>query len=187
VKEIPIPILKPEEPKGGLDLEFDPNGNLWSQVMYQAGIARIDRKKTEVTVYLFPKEWQGLRRRRHWFRRRTWLSVRRCGSITKWITKRTDSASRQARTRILARPRPPAKTVEVTICLTPFSGSRPRWRRRTKPTSWFAEHGGNGIGMFDPQRRHQGIDAAGAMERPRSAARFGQQRETRSWNTCCRA
>ncbi len=58
VKDIPIPVLKPEQPKGGLDIEFDPQGNIWLSMMYQAGISRIDRKTHDVKAYPFPKEWQ---------------------------------------------------------------------------------------------------------------------------------
>jgi len=58
VKDIPIPVLKPEQPKGGLDLEFDPQGNVWLSMMYQAGVSRIDRKTHDVKAYPFPKEWQ---------------------------------------------------------------------------------------------------------------------------------
>jgi streptogramin lyase len=58
--EIAIPVLKPEQPKGGLDIEFDPGQrNVWLSLMYQAGVARIDRKTHEVSVYPFPKEWQS--------------------------------------------------------------------------------------------------------------------------------
>src|SRR5499426_4631549 len=56
-KDIAIPVIRPEQPKGGLDIEFDPEGNIWLAMMYQAGISRIDRKTHEVTVYPFPKEW----------------------------------------------------------------------------------------------------------------------------------
>ena len=59
VKDIPIPVLKPEQPKGGLDLEFDPQGNVWLSMMYQAGVRKIDRKTHEVKAYPFPKEWQS--------------------------------------------------------------------------------------------------------------------------------
>jgi streptogramin lyase len=59
VKDIPIPVLKPDQPKGGLDLEFDPDGNVWLSMMYQAGISKIDRKTHEVKAYPFPKEWQS--------------------------------------------------------------------------------------------------------------------------------
>ena len=59
VKDIPIPVLKPEQPKGGLDIELDPQGNIWLSLMYQAGIAKIDRKTHQVSMYPFPKEWQS--------------------------------------------------------------------------------------------------------------------------------
>ena len=58
--DIPIPVLKPEQPKGGLDIEFEPGQkNVWLSLMYQAGVARIDRATHQVTVYPFPKEWQS--------------------------------------------------------------------------------------------------------------------------------
>ena len=59
VKDIAIPVLKPEQPKGGLDIEFDPAGNVWLSMMYQAGISKIDRNTHEVKAYGFPKEWQS--------------------------------------------------------------------------------------------------------------------------------
>jgi len=60
VTDIPIPVLKPDESKGGLDLEFDPGQkNAWLAMMYQAGIAKIDRKTHDVTTYPFPKDWQS--------------------------------------------------------------------------------------------------------------------------------
>jgi streptogramin lyase len=58
--EIPIPVLKPEQPKGGLDIELDPGQkNVWLSLMYQAGVARIDRATHQVTMYPFRKEWQS--------------------------------------------------------------------------------------------------------------------------------
>jgi virginiamycin B lyase len=57
--DVAIPVLKPEQPKGSLDLELDPSGNLWVAMMYQAGIARIDRVTREVKAYGIPKEWQS--------------------------------------------------------------------------------------------------------------------------------
>ncbi len=56
-KDIAIPVIRPEQPKGGLDIEFDPDGNIWLSMMYQAGISKIDRKTREVTVFPFPREW----------------------------------------------------------------------------------------------------------------------------------
>jgi virginiamycin B lyase len=56
--DIPISVLKPEEPKGSLEIELEPGQkNVWLAMMYQAGVARIDRKTHEVTTYPFPKEW----------------------------------------------------------------------------------------------------------------------------------
>jgi streptogramin lyase len=58
--EIPIPVLKPEQPKGSLDIELDPGQkNVWLSLMYQAGVARIDRATHQVTMYPFPEEWQS--------------------------------------------------------------------------------------------------------------------------------
>jgi virginiamycin B lyase len=58
--DIPIPVLKPEQPKGSLEIELEPGQkNVWLALMYQAGVARIDRKTHEVTTYPFPKEWQS--------------------------------------------------------------------------------------------------------------------------------
>jgi virginiamycin B lyase len=56
-KDIAIPVIRAEQPKGGLDIEFDPAGNIWLSMMYQAGISKIDRKTHEVSVFPFPKEW----------------------------------------------------------------------------------------------------------------------------------
>jgi virginiamycin B lyase len=56
-KDIAIPVVRPEQPKGGLDIELDPEGNVWLSMMYQAGISKIDRKTHDVTVFPFPKEW----------------------------------------------------------------------------------------------------------------------------------
>jgi streptogramin lyase len=57
--DIPIPTLKPEQPKGSLQIDADPKGNIWLAMMYQAGITKIDPKTKEVTAYPFPKEWQS--------------------------------------------------------------------------------------------------------------------------------
>ena len=58
--DIPIPVLKPEEPKGSLEIGLEPGQkNVWLALMYQAGIAKIDRKTHEVSTYPFPKEWDS--------------------------------------------------------------------------------------------------------------------------------
>jgi virginiamycin B lyase len=56
--DIPIPVVHPEQPKGSLEIELEADQkNVWLAMMYQAGLARIDRTTHEVTVYPYPKEW----------------------------------------------------------------------------------------------------------------------------------
>jgi virginiamycin B lyase len=58
--DIPIPVLKPEQPKGSLEIELEAGEkNVWLALMYQAGLARIDRITHEVATYPYPKEWQS--------------------------------------------------------------------------------------------------------------------------------
>ena len=60
VKDIPIPVLKPEQPKGGLDIELEPGEQrVWLSMMYQAGITKFDRKTKTAQAFAFPKEWQS--------------------------------------------------------------------------------------------------------------------------------
>jgi streptogramin lyase len=58
VTEYPLPVLKPGFPTGTLDLEIDQDGNLWLGMMYQAGIAKFDRKNEQFQVWPVPGEWQ---------------------------------------------------------------------------------------------------------------------------------
>jgi virginiamycin B lyase len=51
-REYPIPVLKPDFPKGTLDLESDADGNLWLAMMFQTGLAKFDVKSK--TFQLFP-------------------------------------------------------------------------------------------------------------------------------------
>jgi virginiamycin B lyase len=57
VTDYALPVLREEQPKGTLDLELDPESNVWVAMMYQAGVAKIDRKSKELKVYPYPKEW----------------------------------------------------------------------------------------------------------------------------------
>src|SRR5436190_17358605 len=58
VTDFPIPVLKPDHPKGTLDLEVDADGYTWVGMMYQGGMARFDRKTEQFRIYPVPKEWQ---------------------------------------------------------------------------------------------------------------------------------
>ena len=58
VREFPIPVLKPGYPVGELDLEADQGGDLWMGLMYQAGVARFDKKTETFKTWAVPKAWQ---------------------------------------------------------------------------------------------------------------------------------
>src|SRR5258707_340089 len=58
VTDHPIPVLKPDHPKGTLDIKADANANSWVGMMYQGGMARFDRKTEQFRIYPVPKEWQ---------------------------------------------------------------------------------------------------------------------------------
>lgn len=55
VKEYAIPTMRPQEPKGSLDLEFDEQGNLWIGRMNQGGIAEFNKATGEFKTYEVPK------------------------------------------------------------------------------------------------------------------------------------
>jgi streptogramin lyase len=55
-----LELLRPDQPKGSLDLELDPDGNLWVGMSYQGGASKIDRKTKQVTTYALNKEWLDL-------------------------------------------------------------------------------------------------------------------------------
>jgi virginiamycin B lyase len=57
VTDYALPVLRPEQPKGTLDLQLDPNGDIWVALMYQAGVAKMERKTRELKVFPYPKEW----------------------------------------------------------------------------------------------------------------------------------
>jgi streptogramin lyase len=60
VTDYPLQTLRQDQPKGPLGMEFDPDGNIWIGMSYQAGASKIDRKTKEVTTYPLPREWQGI-------------------------------------------------------------------------------------------------------------------------------
>jgi virginiamycin B lyase len=60
VTDYPLQTLRQDQPKGPLGMEFDPDGNIWIGMSYQAGASKIDRKTKQVTTYPLPREWQGV-------------------------------------------------------------------------------------------------------------------------------
>jgi virginiamycin B lyase len=60
VTEYPIPELKKGFPTGMLDLESGADGNtLWIGLMYQAGVAKFDKKSESFQLFALPREWQS--------------------------------------------------------------------------------------------------------------------------------
>ncbi len=53
--EWPVPVAKPGAPTGMLDVNFDPEGNVWLGLMYQGSIAKFDRKTQKFQTWSAPK------------------------------------------------------------------------------------------------------------------------------------
>jgi len=60
VTDVKLPLLRDDQPKGSLDMEFDPDGNIWVGMSYQAGASKVDRKTKEVKTYPLPAEWANI-------------------------------------------------------------------------------------------------------------------------------
>lgn len=56
VTDYPVPLLKPGSPTGMLDLQADKDGNLWLGMMYQAAVAKFDRKTEKFQIWSIPPE-----------------------------------------------------------------------------------------------------------------------------------
>ena len=48
VTDFPIPVQKPNHPKGTLDLEIDEDGHIWVGLMYQTGVARFGPRQRKI-------------------------------------------------------------------------------------------------------------------------------------------
>jgi virginiamycin B lyase len=55
-KEYAVPLHRDGSPKGALDLETDPQGNLWLALMFQAGLARLDTKTEKIETFPLPND-----------------------------------------------------------------------------------------------------------------------------------
>jgi len=56
VVEYNVPILKPNEPTGLLDLELDKQGNFWMAETLQGGVAKFDPKTQKFTTWSMPPD-----------------------------------------------------------------------------------------------------------------------------------
>jgi streptogramin lyase len=59
VVEYPVPILKPDAPKGTLGMRFDEDENLWLALQFQGGIAKFDRRTETFQTWSLPPELNG--------------------------------------------------------------------------------------------------------------------------------
>jgi streptogramin lyase len=60
VTQIRIPLMKKDgSPLGTLNIEKDPNGNIWLANMYQGGIVEIDGKTHAVKTFKLPEQFQN--------------------------------------------------------------------------------------------------------------------------------
>jgi streptogramin lyase len=57
VTEFPVPEQKKGWPLGGLGLQFDKDENVWLGMMYQAGIAKFDKKTEQFQIFHPPAEF----------------------------------------------------------------------------------------------------------------------------------
>ena len=55
--EYPIKEFKPDAPVGLLSLEFDKDGKLWFDTMYQGALGTLDPKTGAIKYYPLPPEW----------------------------------------------------------------------------------------------------------------------------------
>jgi virginiamycin B lyase len=55
IKEYPVPLHREGFPTGALDLEVDPDGNMWMALMFQAGIAKFDKKSEKIQTWKLPE------------------------------------------------------------------------------------------------------------------------------------
>jgi virginiamycin B lyase len=56
IKEYPVPLHREGFPTGALDLEVDPDGNMWLGLMFQAGFAKFDKKTEKVQTWTLDKD-----------------------------------------------------------------------------------------------------------------------------------
>lgn len=179
VTEFPVPILKPQSPKGELALRADQDGNLWIAMMYQGAVARFDKKTEKFQTWSLPadlnKDYTQITEVNATQSRvdgKVWLND--SGTYTLY---RLDPATGKFETfKPFPDPSPnvydispdpqnnvyftvfgadqigrvDAKTGEISTYKTPTAKSNPR-RGELDPRGqfWFGEFGGNRIGMFD--------------------------------------
>jgi streptogramin lyase len=180
-KAYAVPLQREGWPTGALDLESDPQGNLWLGLMFQAGAAKFDVKAEKFDMIKLPPDLlkedsqQALIGPQHWtVDNKVWLQDPARRGIYRMDLK---SGHTELFEPFKNRPGSPysilsdaenniwflnfggehigkidAKTGEVTLYATPTKRSRPRrGRLDDQGRIWFAEFGQERIGSFDPK------------------------------------
>jgi streptogramin lyase len=178
-KSFKVPLQREGWPTGALDLETDPQGNLWLGLMFQAGTAKFDVKTQQFEMFQIPANMLKADSQTALIGVQNWTVDNKI-----WLQDparrgvyRMDVASRQAE---LFEPfanspgspytivgdkqnnlwflnfggahigRIDAKSGQITLFPTPTRNSRPRrGRLDDEGRLWFAEFFGERIGMFD--------------------------------------
>ncbi len=179
--EFPVPVLKPDSPKGELALRPDDDGNLWVGMMYQGAVAKFDRKTEKFQTWSLPpednKDYTQINQvdamhskvdGKVWVQDAGTYSLRQLDPITgKFDVYQpfpapspniydviSDSQNNAYFTVFGADQigRIDAKTKKITYYKTPTPNSAPRrGMMDSRGHLWFAEFRGNKIGMFDTE------------------------------------
>jgi virginiamycin B lyase len=179
VTEYPIPVLKPEAPKGMLGMRFDRDENPWLGMQFQGGIAKFDRKTATFQTWSLPPALNGphvqvnqVSPERSYVDGKVWLQD--AGTYT--ILRLDVASGTFERFEPYKIPRPnvydvvpdsrnngyfltmgaedvgriDAKTGDIKIFRTPTKGSGPRRGMMDgQDRLWFGENRSDKIGMFD--------------------------------------
>jgi streptogramin lyase len=178
-KIYPVPLQRQGWPTGALDLQSDPQGNLWLGLMFQSGTAKFDRKTETFQMFQLPPHLlkddsqTALVGPQNWtVDNRIWLQDPSRRGIYRMnvVTKETELFEPFAKTRgspytIVSDAknniwfldfggqnigRIDAASGQITLYQTPTPRSRPR-RGRLDDLGriWFAEFAGERVGLFD--------------------------------------
>jgi virginiamycin B lyase len=179
--EFPVPVLKPDSPKGELALRPDDDGNLWVGMMYQGAVAKFDRKTEKFQTWSLPpednKDYTQINQvdamhskvdGKVWVQDAGTYSLRQLDPVTgKFEVYQpipapspniydviSDSQNNAYFTVFGADQigRIDAKSKKITFWKTPTPNSAPRrGMMDSRGHLWFAEFRGNKIGMFDTE------------------------------------
>jgi streptogramin lyase len=180
-KAFKVPVQREGWPTGALDLEADPQGNLWLGLMFQSGTAKFDVKSQQFQMFKIPPDMikpdsqTAMVGVQHWtVDNRIWLQdpARRGMYRLELASGKAELFEPFAKTRggpyTIAADKQnnlwflnfggadigkiDAASGKVTLYPTPTRNSRPRrGRLDDQGRVWFAEFSGERVGVFDPK------------------------------------